>query len=131
MGTSEVKAQIRQTQLFPFMYGAQEAEKLNQELQRWKADKESIEGKGQASTKSNNRNKTFTSNAVRPNTSYAQAINKNLPQQRALLDGGLAEATPEPREINNQPISQNSNQPSESDNGFSMFDAIKDLHSRR
>ncbi|GFU18619.1 hypothetical protein NPIL_372761 [Nephila pilipes] len=33
-GTSEVEAQIRQTQLFPFMYGAQEAKKLNQELQR-------------------------------------------------------------------------------------------------
>ncbi|GFT03940.1 hypothetical protein NPIL_542591 [Nephila pilipes] len=129
-GTSEVEAQIRQTQLFPFMYGAQEAENLNQELLRWKADKENIEGKGQVSTKSNNRNKTFTSNTVRPNTSYAQAIHKNLPQQREPLDGGLPEATPEPRGINNQNSpsnNQNNNQTTESDNGFTMFDAIKEL----
>ncbi|GFS74771.1 hypothetical protein NPIL_390541 [Nephila pilipes] len=43
--TSEVEAQIRQTQLFLFTYGAQETENLQKELQRWKADEENIEGK--------------------------------------------------------------------------------------
>ncbi|GFT77517.1 hypothetical protein NPIL_19791 [Nephila pilipes] len=44
-GTSEVEAQIRQIHLFPFMYGAQDVENLNQELLRWKEEKERIEGK--------------------------------------------------------------------------------------
>ncbi|GFU18738.1 hypothetical protein NPIL_223581, partial [Nephila pilipes] len=45
-GISEVEGQIRHAQLFTFLYGAQDMEKLQQELQRWKIEKENIEGLG-------------------------------------------------------------------------------------
>ncbi|GFT95190.1 hypothetical protein NPIL_421531 [Nephila pilipes] len=87
---------------------------------------------GKATTKSNNRNKTFTSTETRPNISYAQALSNNSNQQRALLDRVRAEASSEPRGENN-PNSQNkihnNNQQNDSDNGFTMSDTIKKLKS--
>ncbi|GFS61591.1 hypothetical protein NPIL_394301 [Nephila pilipes] len=44
-GISEVEGQMRHAQLFPFLCGAQDMEKLQLELQRWKNEKENIEGK--------------------------------------------------------------------------------------
>ncbi|GFU17335.1 hypothetical protein NPIL_102171, partial [Nephila pilipes] len=42
-GTSEVEGQIRHAQLFPFLHGTNDLENLQQELQRWKIEKESTE----------------------------------------------------------------------------------------
>ncbi|GFS45123.1 hypothetical protein NPIL_390831 [Nephila pilipes] len=79
---------------------------------------------GKATTK-NNRNKPFTSNEIKPNTTFAQALQPKTVQQRALLDGNPDEATTVPRGEN--VINNNQYQQSEAPNGFTMFDAIKEL----
>ncbi|GFS61593.1 hypothetical protein NPIL_394311 [Nephila pilipes] len=56
-------------------------------------------------------------------------MSNNSDQQRVLLDGVKAEASSEPRGENNQNSqskTHNNNQQNESDNGFSMFNAIKE-----
>ncbi|GFT68980.1 hypothetical protein NPIL_677621 [Nephila pilipes] len=79
-------------------------------------------GKGKSTTKTNNRNNTFNSAEIRPNTSYAQALQPKNDQQRAALDGKPAEATSIPKN-NNQYLQ------SESTDDFTIFDAIKELKS--
>ncbi|GFU09229.1 hypothetical protein NPIL_506501 [Nephila pilipes] len=79
-------------------------------------------GKGKATTKTNNRNKPFTSNEIRPDTTFAQALKPNTVQQRAQLDGNPVKAPTIPRGENNN--INNQYQQSETSNGFTMFDAI-------
>ncbi|GFU04797.1 hypothetical protein NPIL_241061, partial [Nephila pilipes] len=82
--------------------------------------------KGQATTKTNNRNFIPQSSEIRPNTTYAQALKPKPDQQRAALDGESTETTSTPRG-ENIPIPKNNNPQSESTDDFSIFDAIKEL----
>ncbi|GFU17639.1 hypothetical protein NPIL_382771 [Nephila pilipes] len=125
---TEVEAIIKKTQLLPFLYGPQDHNLHREEMDRWNEELRKIEGKGKATTKTNNRNKPFISNEIRPNTTYAQALQPKPDQQRAALDGKSAEATSEPKEEN---IPNNNSQyhQTESTDDFTIFDAIKELES--
>ncbi|GFT79938.1 hypothetical protein NPIL_608091 [Nephila pilipes] len=76
--------------------------------------------------KTQNRNKIFAHSEIRNDVSYAQALNSNSQQQMEPLDGESAEPTnkTEQRQPRNQKPENNQAQ-----NGFSMFDAIKELKS--
>ncbi|GFT85397.1 hypothetical protein NPIL_70541 [Nephila pilipes] len=78
--------------------------------------------------KTNNKNKTFNSVEIQPNTSYAQAFQPKTDQQRAALHGKPAEATSEPRG-GNIPKNNSKYRQSKSTDDFTIFDAIKELKS--
>ncbi|GFT95676.1 hypothetical protein NPIL_95671 [Nephila pilipes] len=111
---TEVEAIIKNAELIPCLYGPQDHEHHKMEMKRWNF------GDNQ-----NRTNKPFTSNEIRPDTTFAQALKPKTVQQRAQLDGNPAEATTIPRGENNN--INNQCQQSETSNGFTLFDAIKEL----
>ncbi|GFU03909.1 hypothetical protein NPIL_469251 [Nephila pilipes] len=105
---TEVEALIKKAQLLPFLYGPQDHELHREEMMRWNEELKRIE-------------------VIRPNTTYAQALQPKTDQQRAALDGKPAEATSEPRGENIPKNNNRQQQQPETADDFTIFDAIKEL----
>ncbi|GFS51358.1 hypothetical protein NPIL_88991 [Nephila pilipes] len=64
---------------------------------------------------------------IRPNTTYAQALQPKTDQQRAALNGKPAKATSEPKGENIPENNNRQQQQPETTDDFIIFDAIKEL----
>ncbi|GFT35756.1 hypothetical protein NPIL_538471 [Nephila pilipes] len=105
-----LEAKLNTIPLFPHCYGPNEMEEVRKELIRFKEE----------------RTRNQVHSEIRSDVSYAQALNSNSQQQMEPLDGESTEPTPttEQRKPRNKNTENNKAQ-----NGFSMFDAIKELKS--